>query len=193
MANRVLVRQDEQMEKFAGPFDIRVAMASDAGSSVAYLFQPGASRDTRVYLRIKRRRGEILWCEGVINDENYLVNYNEGKHRRKIIAGVPTLALGGWYRHLLGIERETEDPVLAPGGWYRRLLRIEHKSPRPPLAKTSLEIKIYPRPTWAWWRWWGSIRVSQQHPVSTNRIAMNLGLLGAALGVISLVEPLFHI
>jgi hypothetical protein len=152
-------------------YEIRVAMASDAGSSVAYLFDSGKPAATRVYLRIKPLQGKVLWCEGVINDENYMTNYNKDPHRRKITSGVPTLVAGGWYRHLLGIQRD---------------------QPNAPLPKTNLEIEVYSRSSGAWWRWWASMRVSQQHPVSTNRIAMNLGLLGTALGIISLIATFVH-
>jgi hypothetical protein len=161
-----VVRHHIRME-----YEIRVAMASDAGSSVAYLFDSGKPAATRVYLRIKPLQGKVLWCEGVINDENYMTNYNKDPHRRKITSGVPTLVAGGWYRHLLGIQRD---------------------QPNAPLPKTNLEIEVYSRSSGAWWRWWASMRVSQQHPVSTNRIAMNLGLLGTALGIISLIATFVH-
>jgi hypothetical protein len=157
------------MDKFE-PYEIRVAMASDAGSSVSYLFEPGVPAVTRVYLRIKPRQGKVLWREAVINDKNYQKNYNQGP-RRIDISEVPTLAIGGWFRHLLGIKRDSDDL----------------------LPRTELKIKQYDRSKCTWWRWWGSLRVSQQHPVSTNRIAMNLALLGVVLGVISLIDPFIHL
>lgn len=163
------VRHDVQMKTLRQWYEIRVAMASDAGSSVVYLFDPKAATATRIYLRIKPRRGRALWCEGIINDWNYRRRYDEDRDR-KAIAGVPTLVLGGWYRHLLRIERSSSGE----------------------LPKTYLKIKLYRRAKWTWAGLWGSIRVSQQHPVSTNRIAMNLALLGAALGIISLISPFIH-
>lgn len=161
MASALIVRHHVQMK-----YEIRVAMASDAGSSVAYLFDPDRPSATRAYLRIKPLKGKVLWCEGVINDENYMTNYNAGPHRRKIISGIPALVVGGWYRHLLEIQR---DKTTAP------------------LPKTDLGIRVYTRSSGFRWRWWASMQVSQQHPVSTNRIAVNLGLLGAVLGFIAVV------
>src|ERR1700722_20096229 len=119
-------------------YEIRVAMASDGGSSVAYLFDPDKPAATRAYLRIKPLRGRVLWCEGVINDVNYMTNYNEGPHRREIVSGIPTLVVGGWYRQLLGIRRN---------------------KPGDPLPKTDFRINIYARSSGAGWRWWASMRV----------------------------------
>jgi hypothetical protein len=154
------------MKEFRRRYAIRAALASDAGSSVAYLFEPDTEEATRVYLRIKSEHGKTLWCEGIINDRNYRRRYNEDTDRRTIIPGVPTLAIGAWYRDLLRIKRGTDQP---------------------------LRIRMYRRSKWTWAGWWGSVRVSQQHPVSTNRIAMNLALLGAALGIISLLSPFVHL
>jgi len=157
-------------------YAIRAAMASDQGSSIMYLFDKHEPSATRVYLRIKRKGRVVVWCEGVINDRNYRVRYSTPGQGRRLIPDDPvkTVTMGAWYRQLLGVERS--------GG---------------KLSDTPLKIKVYRRTRGlAWydlqrWRpsraWLGAIQVSLQHPVSTNRIAMWFALLGAALGVISLV------
>jgi hypothetical protein len=149
-------------------YAIRAAMASDQGSSVVYLFDASMPREvTRVYLRIKSRNGKAVWCEGVINNENYLKRYNvSGQGRRRIPEdSARVLTMGAWYRRLLSIERDAEDRLM----------------------DTELDIRSFNAHKWSVRRWAGAVRVSQQHPVSTNRIAMNLAVLSVALGIVSLI------
>jgi hypothetical protein len=152
-------------------YKIRAAMASDAGSSVVYLFDKSIKDDTRVYLRIKSRRGTV-WCEGIINNWNYRVRYDEDPRHQD-----------DW--------RIPEEPerALTIGGWYRHLLDIDKRDNSHRLKNAKLDIQILKRSKWSLKRWWAAMRVSQQHPTSTNRLAMNLALLGAALGIVSLITP----
>jgi hypothetical protein len=157
-------------------YSIRAAMASDQGSSIMYLFDSQLDAATRVYLRIKRKGRATVWCEGVINDSNYRGRYGTSGQGRRLIPDDPvkTVTMSAWYRQLLGIERSAGM-----------------------LSDTSLKIKVYRRQRGSPWHhprrwqpsraWWGALQVSMQHPVSTNRIAMWFALLGAALGIVSLI------
>jgi hypothetical protein len=157
-------------------YTIRAAMASDQGSSIMYVFDEQEPDATRVYLRIKRKGRAVVWCEGVINDSNYRDRYSTSGQGRRLIPNDPlkTVTMGAWYRQLLGIERSGAK-----------------------LPDTPLNVRVYRQTRglpWyhlARWKpsraWLGAVQVSLQHPVSTNRIAMWFALLGAALGIISLV------
>jgi hypothetical protein len=150
------------------PYAIRAAMASDQGSSVVYLFDTDMPKEiTRAYLRIKPRKGRAVWCEGIINNSNYRKRYNVSGRGRRFIPKEPARAvtMGAWYRSLLRLQRDTQNRLI----------------------DTELNIRYFPLNKWSLQRWVGAIRVSQQHPVSPNRIAMNLALLGVALGAISLI------
>jgi hypothetical protein len=146
-------------------------MASDAGSSIVYLFDESIGGDTRVFLRIKSRKATV-WCEAVVNDRNYRERYNKDRKGDWCIPADPgrAVAMGAWYRHLLDIDKRDEG---------------RH------LKNAELDIWSLNRSRWDARRWWAAMRVAQQHPISTNRIAMNLALLGAALGIVSLITS-FH-
>lgn len=149
-------------------YAIRAAMVSDQGSSLVYLFDASMAKEvTRVYLRIKPRRGRAVWCEGIINNNNYRKRYSVSGQGRRLIPDDPvrTIIMGAWYRRLLGVKRDAQDRLM----------------------DTELEISSFDLNNWSLRRWVGAIRISQQHPVSTNRIAMNLALLGVLLGVVSLI------
>jgi hypothetical protein len=140
-------------------------MTSDRDDSVVYVFD-AANTETapRVYLRIKSLEGRTVWCEGIINSDNYRKRYNAKEQGRRFIPNDPvrTVAIGAWYRFLLNIDKRDDN---------------EH------LIDTKLDIRLFKRSNRSLRRWWAAIRVTQQHPVSTNRIAMNLALLGVALGI----------
>jgi hypothetical protein len=152
-------------------YKILAAMASDAGSSVVYLFDKSIRGDTRVFLRIKSGRATV-WCEGIINDRNYRRRYDKDHQPGWRIPEEPdrALTMGAWYRHLLDIDKRGDD---------------RH------LKNAKLDIQLLKRSRQGLRRWWAAMRVSQQHPISTNRIAMNLALLGTALGIVSLIVS-FH-
>jgi len=145
-------------------------MVSDRADSVVYLFDATKADAIRVYLRIKPQNGKIVWCEGIINSISYRKRYNAEGQGRQLIPSDParTVTMGAWYRLLLGIDKRNDD---------ERLVDAE------------LHVRFFKRSNWSFTRWWAAIRVTQQHPVSTNRIAMNLALLGVALGTISLITP----
>lgn len=151
-------------------YAVRTAMVSDRADSVVYLFDITKTEAVRVYLRIKPRKGRIVWCEGVINSSSYRKRYNVRGQGRQLIPSDPvrTVTMGAWYRLLLGIDKRDDD---------ERLVDAE------------LDIRLFKRSNWSITRWWAAIRVTQQHPISTNRIAMNLALLGVALGIVSLITP----
>ncbi len=96
-------------------------------------------------------------------------NDNKDRLRRRPIPDVParTLTIGAWYRHLLTVGRDEAGR----------------------LKDTDLDVRVFRMSRLSFWRWAGTVRVSQQHPVSTNRIAMNLALLSLGLGIISLIIP----
>jgi hypothetical protein len=161
------VRHDVQMVSYPS-YAIRAAMASDQGSSVIYLFDASMPEEvTRIYLRVKPKNGRTVWCEGVINNKNYRKRYNVSGQGRRFIPNDPTrgLIMGAWYRRLLSIKRDARDRLI----------------------DTELNIRTFEANKWSPWCWVGAVRVSQQHPVSTNRIAMNLALLSTVLGVVSLI------
>ncbi len=90
-------------------------MASDQGSSVVYLFDAIKPEEvTRVYLRIKPRKGRPAWCEGSINNADYRKRYNVSGMGRRFIPNDPvrTPTMGAWYRDLLGIERDARGRLM---------------------------------------------------------------------------------
>lgn len=119
-----------------------------------------------------RRSGAFLqylaWLDNVHGQNRWFIPWdpNPSPTTRNL---VPVLAIGAWYRQLLGIEGRDSSS--------KRLLDAE------------LDIRDFKRSMWSLRRWWAAIRVTQQHPVSTNRIAMNLALLSLALGIVSLIIP----
>jgi hypothetical protein len=164
-----LTRQDVQMETYAS-YAVRAAMTDDRSDSIVYVFDPNYGEADRVYLRIRSLEGRTVWCEGIINSATYRKRYNVREQGRRFIP---------------------DDPVLSVtiGAWYRFLLNVDKRDSNGRLIDAKLDIKLFERSNRSLRRWWAAIRVTQQHPVSTNRIAMNLALLGVALGIISLITP----
>jgi len=151
-------------------YAVRAAMTADRSDSVVYLFDTHYTGADRVYLRIKSLEGKIVWCEGIINSDTYRKRYNVGGQGRRFIPNDPILSV-------------------TIGAWYRFLLNINKRDDNGRLIDAKLDIRLFRRSNRSFKRWWAAVRVTQQHPVSTNRIAMNLALLGVALGIISLITP----
>lgn len=198
-------RHDDRVKPYIN-YEIRAAMASDQGSSITYLFDEQENDATRVYLRIKRKGRAVVWCEGVINSDNYRGRYNapelrcNAPRRQVQPGGAPKPAEGSNGSDQRDSSRAPgrkpipADPAktVTMGAWYRELLGIEHAG-----GPEALRIKVYERRRGRPWydprrwqpsrAWWGAVQVTLKHPVSTNRIAMWFALLGAALGIVSLV------
>jgi len=169
-------------------YRVRRAMASDAGTSVVYVFDSDFGPQARALVTIRcDGSGRAVWCESIFNDEWYRTKYNqrsteerhkEADRKENEPIGNPadqirTIAMGMWYRAQLGIMATGELPLV-----------------RLAITKTSDK----------WWspvRWWVSLRLSLRHPVSTNRlvtylaiIGVGLGFLGLALGIVSILIAL---
>jgi hypothetical protein len=170
----------------------RKAQGSDAGSSVAYIFDSALVGDARNIIRIKllaigeadhsvppaRQPGRPypprLYCEGIYNDASYYKKYNKGSPTNGIpdMKAEKTIVFGRWYRERLGCN------VLNKKG---------------ELREVRLEITEVPT---AWFhptRWCAALWLSLRHPVSTNRLATYLGIIGVVLGFIGLVFGLLGI
>jgi hypothetical protein len=110
---------------------------------------------------IRNRTGKRAWCEAIFNDDIYREKYATA-------LSVPvgpdqhTIVLGRRYRDRLGIRSQR------------------------PLRTAFLTITCAPAGWWHPRRWWMALRLSLQHPVSTNRLATYIALLGALLGAIGL-------
>jgi hypothetical protein len=55
------------------------------------------------------------------------------------------------------------------------------------LPRVRLAIEKTPDKWWCPIRWWVSLRLSLRHPVSTNRLATYLAIIGVVLGVVGLL------
>jgi hypothetical protein len=160
-------------------YGIRRAMADDAGSSIVYVFDSNFEAEVRSLITIRCYGSrKTAWCESVFNDEWYRTKYNQqSKERQRSQQENPrddepignpadqirTIVMGRWYRAQLGIMTMGE------------------------LPRVRLAIKKTPDKWWLPIRWWVSLRLSLRHPVSTNRLATYLAIIGVVLGVVGIL------
>ncbi len=163
----------------------RRALGSDAGSSVVYLFNASLQGSTRDIVRLqllsigdqepmlpKRQSGRLypprIYCEAIFNDEAY---------RRKYGA----VSTSG------GIAESPVMNTVVVGSWYRDRLGSNAPNARGELRIVELGVSVVPSAWYHPWRWWAAIWLSLRHPVSTNRVATYLGVVGVILGLIGLL------
>lgn len=178
----VVAEHDNWDSNFCLGYHVRHALGSDAGSSIVYIF---TNRDelkdvaarTIVRIRsIKRRRA--IYCEAVINDEFFRKKYNKN----------PDSPSDGSILH-----PGTGQRTIVMGRWYRERLAIRDRGRGLPCTRLEVEL---PRRGWSSlipfpltrWRPWMAFWLSARHPVSTNRLATYLGVIGVVGTILAVVS-----
>jgi len=108
-----------------------------------------------------------VYCVSRKIDENFLANYNTGSRTRITDVDVnEALVMSQWYRDALGGIVTTT--------------RSDGKRVGLTIAQSKMPL-------------WGSIRAACHHPDIVARVGTRLGVLGAWLGLIGLVPPVFNL
>jgi hypothetical protein len=109
--------------------------------------------------------GRVVFCETRSIDDNFRRQYNKREQTKKIDNSLEALVVSEWYRNALGGFATT--------------------------AKSNNQVKLNITP--AGMPGWRSLRASCNHPDLAVRVGTRLGVLGAWLGLVGLIPPLFDI
>ena len=141
-------------------------------------FKSNLPTRTVIKVRNKRTRRHV-YCLSRQIDDNFIARYNnqpaDERPRRYKITGTDldnALVISEWYRNALGGFPST----YSKNG-------------------TSIRLSIVPDKPLKWWSapvlWWWGLRAACHNPDIVARVGTRLGILGAWLGVIGLVPPVF--
>jgi len=147
-------------------FKVYAALHEDIAAPYVWLSECPDMDHALAVLRITQDPKKRVVCQVREIDPNYRAKYNASEHTRRLPDDKPVAVMSMWYRDLLGAQKG-------------EAIGIEVEPVR----------QGFPRVCWA------QLQFSRKHPDHSVRIAANLGivsvllgLLGFALGIVSLVK-----
>jgi hypothetical protein len=189
---------------------VYASLRDETNDGWAWLSLPDYPSRTLIEIRNGRRK---VFCEYRKIDENFRKHYNDNPRTIKINSmhkKCCALVLNAWYRDALGIKTssqqrsdtadvETQHPVqlqittLRRWSWRSLRLTLSTKTdwqPRSDSADSETEhpvhLQIKPLRLWGW----RSLRVTSHHPNIVVRLATRLSVLGAWLGITSIMTSI---
>lgn len=85
-------------------YQVFAALKGEISAPFVWLTNPGIPSRSIAKLKNQSNKKSI-YCEVLIVDENFRVNYNEAEHTNNIAQAEEAAVMNGWYRGQLGVEK----------------------------------------------------------------------------------------